>query len=140
MNSPTQQLAAYVREAALAAGYDIDKPRSGAKLQLATDAGMHPSTLSRLLSGDRLPDPKQFQGLARALRVPLTEMLVEAGIIPRESLTREALFAASATPATPEQVADAWGIHDEAGRELVRAMYERLAARRNGQSPREDSA
>lgn len=133
-----QRFAAYVREAALAAGYEVDKPRSGAKLKLAAEAGMSPSTLSRMLSGERMPDPKYFQGLANALHVPVNEFLVEAGIIGRESLDLRAVLD---QPVTPEDVADAWGIHDEAGRELVRAMYERLARRRtNDDQSREDSA
>lgn len=136
-NELVQGLAAYVRQAALAAGYEIDRPRGGAKLRLATQAGMHPSALSRLLSGDRMPDPKHFQGLARALRVPVSEFLVEAGIVARESL----LLPPPSHRVTPEEVADAWGIHDEPGRELVRIMFERLATHRsdNHQS-REDTA
>lgn len=133
--SPLQRLAAYVREAALSAGYDIDSPRGGGKTQLAADSGMSLTTLSRLLSGERMPDARYFSGLAKALGVPLTELLVQSGIIPEENLTQEHLQSVRSRSLTPGDVANSWGIHDPEGRELVRAMYERL--RTDRQAPAE---
>jgi transcriptional regulator with XRE-family HTH domain len=129
--SVLEQFADYVMAAALRAGYDV-RPgkRTGDKKRLAEDAGMDPGTLSRLLKAERMPEPRSFAGLAKALRLPLTTMLVEAGIIPAESLTREHLQSVSSHPITPDEVAESWGIQDEAGRLLVRAMYERLAKNR----------
>lgn len=129
--SVLKRLADYVMAAALAAGYDV-RPgkRTGDKKRLADAAGMDPGQLSRLLSAERMPDARHFAPLARALHVPLTELLVQSGIIPAESLTQEHLRSVSSTPIAPDTVAESWGIEDEAGRELVRAMYERLARRR----------
>lgn len=129
--SVLQDFADYVMAAALRAGYDV-RPgkRTGDKKRLAEDASMDPGTLSRLLKAERMPEPRSFAGLAKALRLPLTTMLVEAGIIPAESLTREHLQSVSFRPITPDEVAESWGIHDEPGRELVRAMYEKLAQNR----------
>jgi transcriptional regulator with XRE-family HTH domain len=133
--SPLQSLAAYVREAALHAGYDIDSPRGGGKTKLATDSGMSLTTLSRLLSGERMPDARYFAGLAKALGVPLTELLVRSGIIPEENLTQEYLQSVRSRSLTPGDVANNWGIYDPEGRELVRAMYERF--RKDRQTPAE---
>jgi transcriptional regulator with XRE-family HTH domain len=124
-DAPTRRLADYVRRAALAAGYDVDKPRGGGKLQLAADAGMSPSTLSRLLSGDRMPDPRSLEGLALALRVPVLDLLVEGGVVSEQSIeTRPREH-----PLTPEEAADALGIHDEADRQLFTALIKRLGGR-----------
>lgn len=129
--SVLENFAKYVMEAALQAGYDV-RPgkRTGDKKRLSEDAGMDPGTLSRLLSAERMPEPRSFAGLAKALRIPLTTMLVEAGIIPAESLTQSHLQSVGSRPITPDEVAESWGIHDDAGRELVRAMYENFAKRR----------
>lgn len=129
--SVLEQFASYVMAAALRTGYDV-RPgkRTGDKKRLAEAAGMDPGTLSRLLSAERMPDPRSFAGLAKALRLPLTTLLVEAGIIPAESLTHEHLQSVGSRPITPDEVAESWGIRDESGRQLVRAMYENLAKNR----------
>ncbi len=115
-------LADYVRQAALTAGYDIDAPRSGDKTRLAEDAGMSLTTLSRLLSAERMPDARYFAGLAKALKVDLTELLVQSGIIPAESLTLKPQESVSSRPLTPDEVADSWQVD----RDAVRAMYQFL--------------
>lgn len=129
--SRIERFADYVRKAAREADYDIDSPRGGGKKKLADDTGMSMTTVSRMLSGERMPDPRYFAPLAKALRIHLNTLLVEAGIVPAETLTREHLQSVSSTPLTPDEVAESWGIHDDAGREIVRTMYERLANRRN---------
>jgi transcriptional regulator with XRE-family HTH domain len=120
------RFASYVRQAALDAGYSIDSPRGGDKTRLANDAGMSLTTLSRLLSGERMPDARYFAPLAKALKVDLQELLVQSGIVPAESLTQKPQQSVSSRPLTPDEVADSWSIHDPAGRELVRAMFEKL--------------
>lgn len=117
-----EQLAAYVTQAARRAGYDMDSPRGGGKTQLAQDAGMSITTLSRLLAGTRMPDAKYFEPLAVALKVPVTELLVEAGIVSHAQL------GAPSGPATPEEVADSWGLRDE-DRDLFFSMVEQLRKR-----------
>jgi transcriptional regulator with XRE-family HTH domain len=121
-----EQLAAYVHQAALAAGYDLDAPRSGDKTRLAKDAGISLTSLSRLLSRDRMPDTRALPGLAMALRVPIADLLVKGGIMPEDALTTPP----PERPLTPDEVAKRWGVQDEAGKALITAMYERLAAHR----------
>lgn len=76
----------YVAKAARAAGYDIDSPRSGGKKQLAAAAGMSHPTVSRMLAGLAMPDPHGLERLAEALRVPLTELLVQSGLVSESAL------------------------------------------------------
>lgn len=132
--SALQRLADYVMQAALDAGYDV-RPgkRTGARQRLAQDAGIDPGQLTRLLGAERMPDARYFAGLAKALDVSLTTLLVEAGIIPAETLTQEHLQSVRSHPITPDEVADSWGIEDDAGRQLVRATFESLRARRKQQ-------
>lgn len=66
--------------AARAAGYDIDRPRGGGKKELAEAAGMSQPSVSRMLSGKAIPDPRFFPGLARALRMSLHQLHVESGL------------------------------------------------------------
>lgn len=125
VNTSLDQFAAYVKAAARAAGYDIDRVNSGDKARLARDAGMSPTTLSRLLAGERMPDAKYLAPLARALRLNPIDLLVESGILPSESRSQSDAHAVASTPITPDAVADSWGV-DMFGREMVRAMFERL--------------
>lgn len=118
--------AAYVAYAARAAGYDIDSPRGGGKTALARDAGVSLSTISRLLSGERAPDPTTYEGLARALRVPIRELLVRSGIISSESLPESPRSAVRSRPITPREAADELGITDPVNREMFLAMVDRL--------------
>lgn len=128
--SVLERFSRYVMQAAFAAGYDVTKGRrTGDRKRLAQDAGMDQGVLTRLLDGDRMPETKHFPGLARALRIPLVEMLVESGAIPAESLSQDQHASVRSRSLTPDDVADAWGITDPAGRELVWGMYERLHKR-----------
>jgi transcriptional regulator with XRE-family HTH domain len=130
--SPLQRLAAYVRSAAPAAGYDLDK--RGEKTRLANDAGMSISTLSRILSGTRMPDPQYFVPLAQALRVDALELLAQ---VSEQSAPHRPQVPVASLPLTPDAVADSWGL-DEFGREMVRAMFERLAKPRPVADDQED--
>lgn len=128
VRTPTglQALATYVADAARAAGYDIDSPRGGGKTALARNAGVGLSTVSRLLSGERAPDPSSYQGFARALNVPLRELLVRGGIIPSESLPGRPESAVRSRPITPREAAAELGITDPSDLSLFLAMVERL--------------
>lgn len=123
-----ERLADYVRQAALDAGYDVDSPRGGGKTALAKAAGMSLTSISRLLSKERIPDARYLPSLAAALRVPARDLFVAASVIPEEALSA----APPERPLTPDEVARRWGVKDEAGKALITAMYERLAARRGG--------
>lgn len=62
MTEPAEQsraarFAARIREAAQAAGYDVDSPRGGGKAELARRAGMTKSSIGRILAGRTMPDP-----------------------------------------------------------------------------------
>jgi len=116
----------YIAGAARKAGYDIDSPRGGGKTALARDAGVSLSTISRLLSGERAPDPENFEGLARALGVPLRELLVQSGIFSAESMRNWPESAVRSRPITPREAADELGITDPIDREMFLAMVGRL--------------
>jgi transcriptional regulator with XRE-family HTH domain len=135
--SPLDRFAAYVRTAALAAGYDVDRVNSGAKADLARAAGMSPSSVSRLLRAERMPDAEYLAPLARALRLNPIDLLVESGILPPESRSQPDTNAVASTPITPDAVADSWGV-DAFGREMVRAMFDRLTRPAEPQPSRED--
>jgi len=128
-----RDFANYIASAARAAGYDIDTPRSGGRTALAQDAGISLSTISRLLSGERAPDPSTFEGLARALRVPLTELLIQSGIVSSESLHESPRIAVRSRPITPSEAADDLGITDPVNRELFLAMVDRLKRQERAQ-------
>lgn len=83
-----QKFGQYVAVAARAAGYDIDSPRGGGKKALAEAAGMSHASVSRMLAGQTIPDPSFFEPLARALHLPVSEMLIQSGVVSAESLMR----------------------------------------------------
>ncbi|MFG3586577.1 helix-turn-helix domain-containing protein [Streptomyces sp. NPDC047990] len=84
-----QKFGEYVSTAARAAGYDIDSPRGGGKKALADRAGMSHASVSRMLAGQTIPDPKFFESLADALKLEVGRMLVEAGVLSERSLSYE---------------------------------------------------
>jgi len=124
--SPLQNLANYVRRAALDAGYEIERVNSGELTRLANTAGMSQSSLSRLLAAERMPRAEFFAGLAHALGKDPLELFVEAGMLPRRSAPDAGASSPTARPITPDDVADAWQV-DAFGREMVHAMFARLA-------------
>lgn len=84
-----QKFGEYVSQAARAAGYDIDSPRGGGKKALAAKAGMSHASVSRMLAGQTIPDPKFFESLADALGLNAGRMLVEAGVLSEHALARD---------------------------------------------------
>lgn len=114
-----------VGDAARRAGYDIDSPRGGGKTALARDAGMTESSVGRMLAGKTLPDPRSFEAIARAVRIPVRDLLVEAGIISPQTLT-ENPSARVASDLTPEEAAARLGITDPIGREMFLGVVARL--------------
>lgn len=127
--SPLKSFGQYVRKLALEAGYPLDTVNSGAVTRLAADAGMSQTTISKLLSGERMPDAKYFVGLARALGTDPIDLFVESGILPPQTRSQSAHNPVASPPITPDAVADAWGV-DPFGREMVHAMFQRLTAPR----------
>lgn len=72
----------YVTKAARAAGYDIDSLRGGGKKALAEKAGMSHASVGRVLSGKTGISPAAIPGLAAALDVPVSSLLVASGLVP----------------------------------------------------------
>lgn len=124
--SPLKKFGAYVRDLAIAADYPVDKINSGGVTRLAADAGMSQTSVSKMLAGERMPDAKFFAGLADALGVDPLELFVESGILPARSRSQDAHNPVASRPITPDDVADDWRL-DDFGREMVHAMFQRLA-------------
>ncbi|MFE7017650.1 helix-turn-helix domain-containing protein [Streptomyces sp. NPDC057651] len=101
-----------------ARGYDLTGQRSGGKTAFATDSGISPSSVTRLLRGDGVSDTRVLALLAAALQVPLGEVLVRAGVIEEAELTAVQKPPTGPRRITPEQAADELGITDEQSRRL----------------------
>jgi transcriptional regulator with XRE-family HTH domain len=124
-----QAFADWIRPAVVAAGYDIDSPRGGGKKELALATGMSQSSIGRMLSGQTMPDPLFLEKLAGALRLPLTELLVRAGVVS----SRRGMGGSDTTPPPPasltlEQHAHALGIRSPDRVKVFKAMVETLRA------------
>lgn len=124
MDDGLERLAAYVRRYAPRAGYDLNA--RGGQARLARDAKMTPAALSRILNAERMPKAAVLWPLSQALHRDYTEMLVEAGIIPAESVAHGSRGPAASQPITAEALADEWGVTNAKSRELVRDMIERV--------------
>lgn len=117
---------AWVSEKARAAGYQIDGMRSGGKKALANATGMSHASVSRLLAGQVSPDPRHFEALAKALGVPLHDLLVEGGIVSRE--TMQSIQARTAVQHATEDVARLAGITTDAGARMLAGAIELIQA------------
>ncbi|MEU6441384.1 helix-turn-helix transcriptional regulator [Streptomyces sp. NPDC047046] len=106
-------------------GYDL-RPRGGGQSRFATDAGIGHGTVSRLLRGQAAPETRVLQLIADALRVPLAEVLVAAGVITHEQLAAVQTRPPRPAPLTPEGAADELGIHDPQSRALFVSMTQTL--------------
>jgi transcriptional regulator with XRE-family HTH domain len=124
-----QRFAAFVKPAAERAGYT----GRGANANLARDAGIAESTISRMLNGQAIPDIKSFESLASALSVPVRDLLVEAEYVSATSLTEtgSSQVRSATSHITPEQVADQFGIFDPYEREMLFGVIERLRRRQH---------
>jgi transcriptional regulator with XRE-family HTH domain len=116
----------YVATAARAAGYDIDSQRGGGRAALARDTGMSASSVGRMLKGERLPSPRFYERLAKALRVPLRQLLIESGNASDASLDYVAERLTPITSLTPEEAAPLLGITIPANVKLFVSMVENL--------------
>ncbi|MFK0233759.1 helix-turn-helix domain-containing protein [Streptomyces vinaceus] len=105
----SESFVAWLREMLERRGYT----ERGAQRRFAKDAGMSEPTLSRLLRGGGVPDVKTLESLSKALRVPLPELLVRAGVIQQQDL--DALRHVAPEPLTTEQAAAELGITSPEG-------------------------
>lgn len=81
-----------------------------------------------MLAGKAVPDPAYLEPLARAVRVPLPELLVLSGLISRDA------FAAEEQPpraVSPREAAADLGIKDPAKVELFETMVRALLTDQN---------
>lgn len=133
-------------------GYDV-QPGGGGRSQLARAADVSPAQIGRALEGQAAPSTDTLRALGQPLKVPFVEMLFRAGVLTVDDifeLVSEFQKAAARStpsakglgidlgelhawpsesgPASPEEVADQWGIQDPEGRALIRAVYDRLAS------------
>lgn len=119
-----QRFAAVVVPAAKRAGYT----ERGAKARFARDTGMGESSVTRMWQGKAVPEAKFYDAISQVTGVELGTLLVESGVLSRESL--QSLSESDRTQVgsglTPEEAADRLGIRDEVGRELFYATIDRL--------------
>lgn len=73
-----ETFAEWLSRKAVAAGYDVNAARGG-RAKLAEAAGMSGTQVSRTLEGKTTPSVESQRGLARALHVPFSEMLIRSG-------------------------------------------------------------
>jgi transcriptional regulator with XRE-family HTH domain len=122
-----QEFAAWLRERAIAAGYDLSSQRAGGRTKLAADTGISLSQIARTLSGDNRPDIETQRRLSKALHVPLREMLIRSSTILPEDLPAQGQ-PLPVSNLSAEEVADSWGIRPE-DRGLFFAMVDELRKR-----------
>lgn len=77
---------------------------------------MHRAAITRLLQRQSMPDLETMRGLARALGIPVRDVLVRSGKLTEDDLPRPDAHAPGTAPAGPRmtaaQAADALGIPD----------------------------
>lgn len=124
-DAPHAHFAAWLKATMRRADYDIDSQLGGGRAALADRLNVSRSTITRWLSGAMLPPSDQFTPLAEALKVPVTELLVEARIIPADALRK------SAKPRrlTDEEIVAELGVTDPDDQAALLAMVERLRDR-----------
>jgi transcriptional regulator with XRE-family HTH domain len=127
-----QRFGAYVAAAARAAGYDIDSQRGGGRAALVRDTGMSASSVGRMLAGQRLPSPRVYERLARALNVPLRQLLIESGNASEEALDQVTERLMPITSLTPEEAAPLLGITIPANVKLFISMVENFQRQEPG--------
>ncbi|MGW1772555.1 helix-turn-helix domain-containing protein [Streptomyces sp. NPDC002104] len=115
--------AAWLREQLLRRGY----PERGGQKRFATDSGISPATVSRLMRADGEPDLRTLGILAESLNIPLGEIFVRAGVLTPQDL---AAAARSIDPAsiTSAQAAAELGITSDQGVETFERMVDGLRA------------
>lgn len=121
-NERAQRFGALVCELAPRAGYDLTTG-AGGRAALARDVGMSPSAVGRMVNGETLPMPSQFEKIARALHTDVRHLMVAAGVISStdwaESSIPDVRSATVQSPLSPQEAADAWGITDPMIRRML---------------------
>ncbi|WHM36285.1 helix-turn-helix transcriptional regulator [Streptomyces sp. BPTC-684] len=119
------QFAAWLHDQLTRRGYDL-RPRGGGQTRFADDSRIGRATISRILSGQGATDTRILALLSEALRLPLGEVLVRAGILDESELRAVQDPTPGSRRITPEQAADELGIDDGQSRRLFISMTETL--------------
>lgn len=122
--TPAERFAAWLKPAMRNAGLDVDRQQGGGRATLAKACDVSRSTVGRWLDGQSLPGAGHFRLIADTLGIPVTEVLVAAGIISQDDLD-----APPVTLDTEESItalAVRWGVPEE-NLPTFRASVEALA-------------
>jgi transcriptional regulator with XRE-family HTH domain len=122
----TQRFAEYMRRAVSEAGYDIESQRGGGRKALARDAEMSQSSVGRMLAGQTMPDPSSLERLARVLGLPLTELLVQSGLVSPTAMPAAADSPVVEPRLTPSEAALRLGITTPARIAMFESLVEHL--------------
>ncbi|MGP3951464.1 helix-turn-helix domain-containing protein [Streptomyces sp. 7N604] len=125
-----EEFAAWMEDLMRSRGYDIDHPRGGGRSRVADDAGVHRAAVTRLLQRQSMPDLATMRGLARALGVPVRDVLIRSGKLTEDDLPAPAAPAAPARRGragtrsiTLEEAAELLGVPEDR-----RALFLQVAA------------
>ncbi|MFD5057397.1 helix-turn-helix domain-containing protein [Streptomyces sp. NPDC058394] len=124
-DSSEQRFARWFKAELIRLGYDL-APRGGGQTQFAADSGVGRATISRILGGHGATDTKVLAQLAVALKVPLSVVLVRAGIITETELRAIQAPTPGDRRITPDEAADDLGITDDQSRRLFINMTQTL--------------
>jgi transcriptional regulator with XRE-family HTH domain len=130
ISSDNAAFATWAKDQITRQGYDVSGLRSGGRSRFAEDSGISAASVGRLINNGDVRDIKVLTLLAEALRVPLGEVLVRAGILNESELRAVQDPPPTPHPMTPDEAADALGIDDDLDRELFRSTVDTLRKRR----------
>ncbi|MHA4819360.1 helix-turn-helix domain-containing protein [Streptomyces aculeolatus] len=120
-----ETFAVWLRDQLTRRDYDLGL-RGGGQTKFAADSGISRATISRMLSGQGATDTRVLALLAEALHLPLSDILVRAGILTADELGAVQHPSPGTRRITPDEAADELGITDEQSRDLFRSMTETL--------------
>lgn len=120
--SAARRFGALVTRLAIEAGYELTA-RGGGRAALAQRTGMSPSAVGRMLAGETLPRPDQYESIADAVGADVTDLLIAGGVLtPNKGRIHGNSAVRSATSQSlslsPEAAADRWGITNP----MIRSM------------------
>lgn len=127
-----ERFAEWIRPAVVAAGFDIDSPRGGGKKELARLTGASQSSIGRMLAGQTMPGPVLLEQLAEVLGLPLTELLVQSGMVSNRTNMARTSKAAPSPSLSAEDAARRLGIRSAKSVKIFKAMVETLRAEEEG--------
>ncbi|WP_371518012.1 helix-turn-helix domain-containing protein [Kitasatospora sp. NBC_01300] len=106
-------------------GYDLGA-RGGGRTRFAADAGISASSVTRLLAGRGTPDAPLLAKIAPVLGVELSTLLIKAGVVTADEVSRAATPQPEGRPITPQEAAAQLGIESETAVALFVSMVETM--------------